>query len=147
MCPCSPSSLPECVPVVPRIFLHVLLTGFSSQRSGVGLMTLMTQMDCCTRLGIGPKTLRHWLRHAKMQFSTHPADARLKCLTEEQVQQLATLHARALQMAPDPSLALSEEVTPLARRQGTSLVLRKTKLHPFLRRVPCQKRLSCERRL
>jgi len=53
-----------------------------------------------------------------MQFSTHPADARLKCLTQEQVQQLATLHARALQMAPDPSLALSEEVTPLASSPG-----------------------------
>ena len=81
-------------------------------------MTLMAQMDCCTMLGIGPKTLRNWLRHAKMQFSTHPTDARLKCLTQEQVQQLATLHARALPMAPDPSLALSEEVTPLASSPG-----------------------------
>jgi hypothetical protein len=70
-------------------------------------------MDCCTMLGIAPKTLRNWLRQAKMQFCAHPADARLKCLTEEQVQQLATLHARDLQ-APDASLALSEEVTSLA---------------------------------
>jgi hypothetical protein len=44
-------------------------------------MTLMTQMDCCTRLRIGPKTFRHWLRHANMQFSIHPTDARLNCLT------------------------------------------------------------------
>jgi hypothetical protein len=86
-------------------------------------MTLLTQMDCCTMLGIGPKTLRNWLRHAKMQFCAHPADARLKCLTAEHVQQLATLHARALQMAPDPSLALSEEVTPLASLPEDSAAL------------------------
>jgi len=47
-------------------------------------------------LGIDPKTLRNWLRHAKMPFVTHPSDARLKCLTQEQVQQLAALHARPL---------------------------------------------------
>src|SRR5436309_15905388 len=81
---------------------------------GVGCMTLMAQMDCCTVLGIGPKTLRNWLRHAKMQFSTSPTDARLKCLTWEQVQQLATLHARSLQMSPDSSPAPGDEVTPLA---------------------------------
>src|SRR6266498_3847880 len=81
---------------------------------GVRYMTLIAQMECCTMLGIGPKTLRNWLRHAHMQFCTHPTDARLKCLTREQVQQLATLHARALQVAPDPSPALPEETTPLA---------------------------------
>lgn len=57
-------------------------------------MTSISQMDCCTMLGIDPKTLRNWLRHANMQFATHPTDARLKCLTQEQVQHLATLHAR-----------------------------------------------------
>src|SRR3989442_1013774 len=77
-------------------------------------MTLMAQMDCCTMLGIGPKTLRNWLRHAQMPFSTHPTDARLKCLTCEQVQQLATLHARPLEMSPDSSRAPLDEVTPRA---------------------------------
>ncbi len=77
-------------------------------------MTLMAQMDCCTMLGIGPKTLRQWLRHAHMQFSAHPTDARLKCLTCEQVQQLATLHARSLQMSHDSSPAPGDAVPPLA---------------------------------
>jgi hypothetical protein len=63
-------------------------------------MTPIPQMDCCTMLGIDPKTLRNWLRHASMQFVAHPTDARLKCLTLEQVQQLANLHARPLQMSP-----------------------------------------------
>ena len=69
-------------------------------------------------LGIGPKTLRHWLRHANMQFSIHPTDARLKCLTWEQVQQLATLHARPLQMSPPASPAFPDEGTPRDSSQG-----------------------------
>jgi hypothetical protein len=72
-------------------------------------MTPIPQMDCCTMLGIDPKTLRNWLRHASMQFVAHPTDARLKCLTLEQVQQLATLHARPLQMSPATPLRHQEE--------------------------------------
>jgi hypothetical protein len=59
-------------------------------------MTIFPQTDCCTLLGIDPKTLRNWLRDATMQFATHPTDARLKCLTQAQVQQLAALHDRPL---------------------------------------------------
>src|SRR5712691_826858 len=59
-------------------------------------MTTIAQTDCCTLLGIDPKTLRHWLRQANMQFMAHPTDARLKCLTQAQVQQLAALHDRPL---------------------------------------------------
>ena len=54
-------------------------------------MTTIAQTDCCTLLGIDPKTLRHWLRQAKMPFTPHPTDARFKCLTQAQVQQLAAL--------------------------------------------------------
>jgi len=81
-------------------------------------MTPLAQMECCTMLGIGPKTLRNWLRHACMQFVAHPADARLKCLTWEQVQQLATLHTRPLQMSPTASPALPEEATPIDACEG-----------------------------
>ena len=68
--------------------------GFSCSASlkGVWLMTLFPQTDCCSLLGIDPKTLRNWLRDAHMPFATHPSDARLKCLTQAQVQQLAALH-------------------------------------------------------
>jgi hypothetical protein len=62
-------------------------------------MTTMTQTDCCSMLGIDPKTLRHWLRQANMQVAPHPSDARLKCLTEAQVQHLAALHDRPLASA------------------------------------------------
>lgn len=69
-------------------------------------MTLVPFTDCCAMLGIDAKTLRNWLRQANVEWAAHPKDARLKCLTREQVEQLATLHTRPL---PSP---LS---TPLAR--------------------------------
>jgi hypothetical protein len=85
-------------------------------------MTTIAQMDCCMMLGIDPKTLRHWLRHANMQFAAHPRDARLKCLTEAQVQQLATLHGRPLPLTatvrpalpdvPPALLPLEQQVHP-----------------------------------
>ena len=60
-------------------------------------MTTIPLTDCCAMLGIDPKTLRHWLKRATMEFVPHPTDARLKCLSLEQVHQLATLHDRPLQ--------------------------------------------------
>ncbi len=77
-------------------------------------MTALPQMECCTMLGIDPKTLRNWLRHAHLHFVAHPTDARLKCLTPEQVQQLATLHARPIAPPAAASPPLRQEVTPLA---------------------------------
>jgi hypothetical protein len=77
-------------------------------------MTAIPQMECCTMLGIDPKTLRNWLRHAHLQFVAHPTDARLKCLTPEQVQQLATLHARPIAPLAAASAALRQEASPLA---------------------------------
>src|SRR5260370_32969800 len=76
-------------------------------------MTAIPQMECCTMLGIDPKTLRNWLRHAHLHFVAHPTDARLKCLTPEQVQQLATLHARPIAPPAAASPALRQETTPL----------------------------------
>ncbi len=76
-------------------------------------MTAIPQMECCTMLGIDPKTLRNWLRHAHLHFVAHPTDARLKCLTLEQVQQLATLHARPIAPLAAASPGLRQEATPL----------------------------------
>jgi hypothetical protein len=85
-------------------------------------MIPIAQMECCTMLGIDPKTLRNWLRHAGMQFIAHPADARLKCLTPEQVQQLARLHARPLQMSPPASSGFPADHTLLTSSPGPTPV-------------------------
>jgi hypothetical protein len=47
-------------------------------------------------LVIDPKTLRRWLSHSGMSAQPHPLDARCKCVTREQVQQLAAVHRRTL---------------------------------------------------
>src|SRR3954465_5033061 len=72
MCPCSSPSFSTLVLFFDEVsFVHT---------KGAIVMTPLAQMDCCTMLGITPKTLHNWLRHANMQFSPHPTDARLKCL-------------------------------------------------------------------
>ena len=47
-----------------------------------------------------------------MQFATHPTDARLKCLTQAQVQQLAALHGRPLSSLLTAHPAQEHEVLP-----------------------------------
>jgi hypothetical protein len=83
-------------------------------------MTHLPQLDCCTLLGIDPKTLRQWVRQAHLQFVPHPTDARLKCLTQQQVQQLAAQHGRPLPWPatthpelPDTFPPPGSSVTPL----------------------------------
>ena len=51
-----------------------------------------------------PKTLRLWLKAAHLSCCLYPGDARLKCLTLPQLQQVAELHGRSLPTAL-PSLA------------------------------------------
>jgi len=82
-------------------------------------MTTIALTDCCTMLGIDPKNLRHWLHQAQMPLHVHPTDARIKCLTSEQVQQLAIVHVRPFALpealAPSPlvvSPPLSVEDAP-----------------------------------
>ena len=81
-------------------------------------MTLLPLTDCCLLLGVDPKTLRLWLQSAKICWTAHPGDARLKCLTAPQLQHLADLHGRFLP-SPLPSAtspvasALSAAPAPL----------------------------------
>src|ERR1700694_4326621 len=75
-------------------------------------MTYLSQLDCCSVLGIDPKTLRQWMRQAHLQFAPHPTDARLKCLTQQQVQHLATQHARPLPWPTPASPGLPDACPP-----------------------------------
>jgi hypothetical protein len=85
-------------------------------------MNTFTQTDCCTLLGIDPKTLRNWLRQADIQWSAHPGDARLKCLTSEQVQQLAHLHDRPLSSTLLASLPQPNEARfPCVQKESDAL--------------------------
>ncbi len=75
-------------------------------------MTHLPQLECCTLLGINPKTLRQWVRQAHLQFVAHPTDARLKCLTQQQVQQLAAQHGRPLPGSAPADPGLPEAFPP-----------------------------------
>ena len=57
-------------------------------------MTLLPVADGARLLGIHPKTLHHWLKEANIPLVPHPTDARIKCVTEEHLQQVARLHGR-----------------------------------------------------
>jgi hypothetical protein len=74
-------------------------------------MTLLPVADGARLLGIHPKTLCHWLKEAHVPLSTHPTDARIKCVTEEHLQQVASLHGRPLQ-ASRPLDATSPLLVP-----------------------------------
>src|SRR5581483_783458 len=102
-------------------------------------MTIIPQTECCLMLGIHPKTLRHWLAHAQMPFTLHPTDARLKCLTQAQVQQLAALHGRPLSSPPPTPLAQEHEaLPPPAPSPLVSSGLSEADLRQSLARLPAQ---------
>jgi hypothetical protein len=106
-------------------------------------MTLVPFTDCCAMLGIDAKTFRNWLRQANLAWVAHPKDARLKCLTREQVERLATLHARPLPspLSPSPARAFAAPGKPESEAQpleATSLL--PTSVSP---EADLRKQLSC----
>ncbi len=79
-------------------------------------------------LGIHPKTLHHWLKAAQFPLAAHPTDARLKCVAEEHLLELARQHGRplptlsavpALETEATSSLA-EEHAQPLPAHEGAS---------------------------
>jgi hypothetical protein len=74
-------------------------------------MTLLPVADGARLLGIHPKTLHHWLKEANLPLATHPRDARITCVTEEHLHQVASLHGRPLQ-ASRPLDAASPPLVP-----------------------------------
>ncbi len=68
-------------------------------------MAILPLADCSRLLGIHPKTLHHWLKQANIPLAAHPTDARINCLTEEHVQQLASQHGRPLQLPASSALS------------------------------------------
>ena len=89
-------------------------------------------------LGIDAKTFRNWLRQANLAWVAHPKDARLKCLTREQVERLATLHARPLPspLSPSPARAFAAPGKP----ESEATILLPTSVSP---EADLPKQLSC----
>jgi len=67
-------------------------------------------------LGIHPKTLHHWLGEANVPLAAHPTDARIKCVAEEHLQEVARRHRRPLPALPS-ALLLNGCSAPGSRAQ------------------------------
>jgi DNA-binding transcriptional MerR regulator len=80
-------------------------------------MTTFPVADGARMLGIHPKTLHHWLTQANVPFAAHPTDARIKCLTEEHLQEVARLHGRPLQSLASAALLDAPSSPSLPQRQ------------------------------
>ena len=78
-------------------------------------MTLLPLRQGCALLGIDPKTLRHWVQQANLSVHPHPSDARIKCVTSQQLEQLAALHHRPLDEPAEACPPLLPE-KPLPKR-------------------------------
>lgn len=87
-------------------------------------MALLPVADGARLLGIHPKTLHHWLKEVNMPLAIHPTDARIKCVSEEHLQQVASLHGRSLQSpvlldATSPPLVPSQlQTLPVPANEG-----------------------------
>ncbi len=86
-------------------------------------MTSLSLAEGCRLLAIDPKTLRQWLTHAKMVLHTDPMNAKIKCVTSEQVQTLARLHGRVLQPEADASAACPCPMPSEAQSQVSPVAL------------------------
>ncbi len=72
-------------------------------------------------LGIHPKTLHHWLKAAEFPLAAHPSDARLKCVAEEPLLELAKQHGRPLPALSAVPALESYAASCLAEQQGKPL--------------------------
>ena len=75
-------------------------------------MILLPLRQACSRLGIDAKTLRHWMQQANLALYAHPTDARIKCVTEEQLEHLATLHHRPVDELAETCPSPLQETRP-----------------------------------
>ena len=71
-------------------------------------MTLLALADGARLLGIHPKTLCYWLKTAQLPLAVHPTDARIRCVAQADLLEVARLHSRPL---PDLSAAPASEAS------------------------------------
>src|SRR2546430_2023557 len=79
-------------------------------------MTLVPLTQCSQLLSVDAKTLRQWLKHSSLSLHPHPTDGRIKCLTMQQVEHLASLYGRCIKL--DVALSPAEPVGPTHLQQA-----------------------------
>lgn len=66
-------------------------------------MTIISLNHCCRLLAIDPKTFRSFLALEALTLQPHPADARIKGVTQDQLLLVAAAHRRTLASAAHAS--------------------------------------------
>jgi hypothetical protein len=86
---------------------------------GVLIMALLPLMTCAQLLGIHPKTLHSWLKEANLPLACHPTDARIKCLEQQYLQEVAKRHDRSLPEQASVLVLPEEQVASLPSTGAT----------------------------
>ncbi len=79
-------------------------------------MTIVPMAEAARRLGIDAKTLHRWLAEEGLALQPHPADARKKGLSSEQLHLLAQRHQRRLTPLPSEMPPLPAALLALPER-------------------------------
>src|SRR2546427_649932 len=79
---------------------------------GVLIMVTFPVVTGARMLGIHPKTLHHWLKEAKLPVAPHPTDARITCVAEEHLLEVARRHARPLPDLASAPASPEEQARP-----------------------------------
>jgi hypothetical protein len=95
------------------------MVDLSVHLKGVLIMTAVPFTVVCHMLAVDAKTLRQWLKRSNLSLHQSPTDARVKCLTLEQVHLLAELHGRVLPV-PDPSVNASSQTSELVSQMPSA---------------------------
>ena len=88
-------------------------------------MTNLSLTQCCQIVSVDPKTFRRWLSLAQMSVLPDPLDARIKCLTLEQLHQLALAHRRMLSLE-ESDQSLDPCPSALPRQSLLTSIIRST---------------------
>jgi len=79
---------------------------------GVLIMVTFPVATGARMLGIHPKTLHHWLKEANMPVAPHPTDARITCVAQEHLLEVARQHARPLPDLASAPASPEEQARP-----------------------------------
>lgn len=72
-------------------------------------------------LGLHPKTLHHWLKAANVPLAPHPTDARIRCVAEADLLEVARRHSRPLSDLSSVPALDRDAASGLAAEQGKPL--------------------------
>ncbi len=81
-------------------------------------MTLLPVADAPRLLGMHPKTVCHWLKTTHLPLAAHPTDARIRCVAEADLLEVARLHSRPLPHLCAGAAPESNAVSAVAEEQA-----------------------------